>query len=102
MNAENQTMGINVENSPNKVNTASPVPYQLHQLMEDSISTPNPEKFFSSGIQLRIDERRLAEREAHGPYWEFTEYTPDEINAIREADKLDPDLAEHYKDLLED
>ncbi len=37
-----------------------------------------------------------------GPYWAITEYTTEEINAIREADKLDPDLAEHYKDLLED
>jgi hypothetical protein len=36
------------------------------------------------------------------PYWDISIYTQEEINAIREADKLDPDLAEHYKDLLED
>lgn len=36
------------------------------------------------------------------PYWEISIYTDEEINAIRQADKLDPDLAEHYKDLLED
>ena len=36
------------------------------------------------------------------PYWEISIYTEEEIDAIREADKLDPDLAEHYKDLLED
>lgn len=36
------------------------------------------------------------------PYWKISIYTKEEINAIREADKLDPDLAEHYKDLLED
>ena len=36
------------------------------------------------------------------PYWEISIYTEAEINAIREADKLDPDLAEYYKDLLED
>lgn len=36
------------------------------------------------------------------PYWEISVYTKEEINAIREADKLDPDLAEYYKDLLED
>lgn len=36
------------------------------------------------------------------PYWEISIYNEEEINAIREADKLDPDLAEHYKDLLED
>jgi hypothetical protein len=36
------------------------------------------------------------------PYWEISIYTEAEINAIREADKLDPDLAEHYKDLLKD
>jgi hypothetical protein len=36
------------------------------------------------------------------PYWEISIYTKEEIIAIREADKLDPDLAEHYKDLLED
>ena len=36
------------------------------------------------------------------PYWEISIYTEDEIRAIREADKLDPDLAEHYGDLLED
>lgn len=36
------------------------------------------------------------------PYWEVSEYTEEEVNAIREADKLDPELAEYYKDLLED
>jgi hypothetical protein len=50
------------------------------------------------------DVEREADGEAYttGPYWEITEYTSEEINAIREADKLDPDLAEHFKDLLED
>jgi hypothetical protein len=38
----------------------------------------------------------------HDPYWQISIYTDAEIAAIREADKLDPDLAEHYKDLLED
>jgi len=61
-----------------------------------------------SHITLEINERLLAEQENKGsshtasPFWEITEYTTEEINAIREADKLDPDLAEHYKDLLED
>jgi hypothetical protein len=36
------------------------------------------------------------------PYWEISIYTEEEMNAIREADKLDPDLAKYYKDLLED
>lgn len=36
------------------------------------------------------------------PYWQISEYTDEEIDAIREADKLDPDLAKYYKDLLED
>lgn len=36
------------------------------------------------------------------PYWEISIYTDEEIDAIREADKLDPDLAEYYKDLLGD
>ena len=36
------------------------------------------------------------------PYWETSIYTDEEINAIREADKLDPDLAKHYENLLED
>lgn len=37
-----------------------------------------------------------------GPYWEITEYTTEEFNAFLEADKLSPELAEHYKDYLED
>lgn len=36
------------------------------------------------------------------PYWQISEYSDEEIAAIREADKLDPDLAEYYKDLLGD
>ncbi len=36
------------------------------------------------------------------PYWEITEYTTEEFNAFLEADRLTPELAERYKDLLED
>ena len=36
------------------------------------------------------------------PYWEITEYTTEEFNAFLEADRLTPELAEHYRDLLED
>jgi hypothetical protein len=36
------------------------------------------------------------------PYWEITEYTAEEFNAILEADKLTPEEAERYKDLLGD
>lgn len=36
------------------------------------------------------------------PYWQISEYTKENLNAIREADKLDPDLAEYFKDSLED
>lgn len=48
-----------------------------------------------------------ARRQAGGfpqgsPYWQISEYTKEELDAIREADKLDPDLAEYYKDFLDD
>ncbi len=36
------------------------------------------------------------------PYWQITEYTSEEFNAVLEVDKLSPELAEHYRDLLED
>jgi hypothetical protein len=36
------------------------------------------------------------------PYWEITEYTAEEFHAFLEADKLPPELAERYKDYLED
>lgn len=36
------------------------------------------------------------------PYWEITDYTTEEFNAFLEADRLTPELAEQYKDLLED
>lgn len=48
-------------------------------------------------------KRQLAERlRTGGPYWEISEYTTEELEAIRKSDELDPDLTEHYKDLLED
>jgi hypothetical protein len=43
-----------------------------------------------------VDSRSLT------PHWEITEYTAEEFNAFVEADKLSPELAEHYKDYLED
>jgi hypothetical protein len=33
-------------------------------------------------------------------YWEITEYTSEEFDALLEADRLTPELAEHYKELL--
>jgi hypothetical protein len=36
------------------------------------------------------------------PYWEITEYTSEEFDALLEMDRLTPELAEKYKDLLED
>jgi len=36
------------------------------------------------------------------PYWEITEYTAEEFNALLEADRLTPELAERYKEYLED
>jgi hypothetical protein len=35
-------------------------------------------------------------------YWKVSEYTDEEFNAILEADRLTPELAERYKDLLGD
>lgn len=39
---------------------------------------------------------------ADGPFWEISEYTEEEFNAFMEADQWTPELAERYKDLLED
>jgi hypothetical protein len=36
------------------------------------------------------------------PYWEITEYTTEQFNAFLEVDRLSPELAERYKDYLED
>jgi hypothetical protein len=36
------------------------------------------------------------------PYWEITEYPTEEFNAFLKADELSPELAEHYKEYLED
>jgi ribosomal protein S30 len=36
------------------------------------------------------------------PYWQVQEYTSEELDALLEADQLTPELAERYKDLLED
>jgi hypothetical protein len=36
------------------------------------------------------------------PYWQISDYTKEEVAAIRKADELPPILAEHYKDLLDD
>jgi hypothetical protein len=47
-------------------------------------------------------KHQLEELRAGGPYWEISVYTREELEAIRESDKLDPDLAEYYKDFLED
>ena len=50
----------------------------------------------------RAKRQLVEELRAGGPYWKISEYTKEELEAIRESDKLDPDLAEYYKDFLED
>ena len=62
-------------------------------------------RLWHTQIRWSADPRPATEEDTPrslSPYWEITEYTDEEINAIREADQLDPDLAEYYKDLLED
>jgi hypothetical protein len=39
---------------------------------------------------------------AGGPFWEITQYTSEEFDALLQVDRLTPELAEKYKDLLED
>lgn len=36
------------------------------------------------------------------PYWQTHTYTTEELNALLEADEFSPEMAERYKDLLED
>jgi hypothetical protein len=36
------------------------------------------------------------------PYWQAHEYSADELDALLETDRLSPEMAERYKDLLED
>ena len=58
-----------------------------------------------TSIEWVVDPRPTVEEDTPRSldhYWEVSIYTEAEIDAIREADRLDPDLAEHYKDLLED
>lgn len=50
----------------------------------------------------RVLKLRTGALDEVSSYWQISEYTDEELSAIREADKLDPDLAEYYKDLLED
>jgi uncharacterized protein YpmB len=50
-----------------------------------------------AGLKKQVEALR-----AEGPFWEVTEYTEEEFNAYMEADELTPELAERYRDLLED
>jgi len=57
--------------------------------------------------QFRLTRGSRLAMEANGPrslnpYWEITEYTTEEIAAVRETDELPPILAERYRDLLDD
>ena len=67
-----------------------------------SAAPPASDQTLTEGYNEDVGREAEAEAYTASPFWEITEYTTEEINAIREADKLDPDLAEHYKDLLED
>lgn len=56
-------------------------------------------------IKWLVDPRPTTEDDTPrslDPYWEITEYTSEEVDALLEADRLTPELAEHYKELLED
>jgi hypothetical protein len=53
-----------------------------------------------------VEGSRSATEEDHprslNPYWDITEYTSEEFKALLATDRLTPELAEQYKDLLED
>lgn len=51
--------------------------------------------------QGAVDAQNESAPKANYP-WQIREYTKEEVDAFLEADELDSDLAERYRDLLED
>lgn len=61
MNVEDRTMGIDVQNTLHEnVHTFKPFSYRVHEMVERSISTPEPRTSPGWDIQLMINEQLLA------------------------------------------
>jgi hypothetical protein len=88
---------IDVVKGSAKVTTV--VSYGVPTAATEGVSVGRTRFRLTEGSRLAAEEGGTS---SLNPYWDISIYTQEEINAIRKADKLDPDLAEHYKDLLED
>ncbi len=110
MDTTGHTAGVTIENVSyaGVWNQTMPIPLEVPNIKGSSMPRSPLKPPDSPRLTLKINERLLPEQKGEGPphaanpFWSTSVYTEEEIAAIREADKLDPILAEYYEDLLDD